>query len=90
MEGDLRPLSLMLAALGYRVPTQAGILPFRIMALMLIQQVADRPADVAFGHDDSAIRLTDLNADLLDHKTLGEVREIGAPQWVIMIFMVGW
>ncbi len=37
---------------------------------------AARPADVAAGHGDKAMRLTDLNADLLDHKVLGEVREI--------------
>ena len=37
---------------------------------------AQRPADVAIGRNGSSNKLTDLNADLLDHKTLGEVRAI--------------
>ena len=77
MEGNLRPLVSDVGSAGISRPYTSG--NFTVSddgAYAYTAGGPDRPADVAVGHDDSAIRLTDLNADLLGHKTLGEVREI--------------
>jgi acylaminoacyl-peptidase len=52
---------------------------------------SDRPADVATGRSSrSPIRITDLNADLFGHKTLGAVEEISWPSSVGDLEIQGW
>ncbi|MFZ8976964.1 MAG: TolB family protein, partial [Pseudohongiellaceae bacterium] len=77
MEGNLRPLVSDAGSAGISRPYTSGSVSVAGNgAYAYTAGGPQRPADVALGHDDTAIRLTDLNADLLDHKQLGEVREI--------------
>ena len=91
MEGNLLPLVSDVGGVGISRPYTSG--NFSVATDGAYAYTAgrpDRPADVAAGRGGSAVRLTDLNADLLNHKTLGKVRGISWPSSVGDHDISGW
>jgi dipeptidyl aminopeptidase/acylaminoacyl peptidase len=77
MEGNVSPLLSDMGSVGISRPYTSGSYSVADNgAYAYSAGDAQRPADVAIGRGGSSTKLTDLNADLLDHKTLGKVREI--------------
>ena len=77
MEGNVSPLLSDIGSVGISRPYTSGSYSVADNgAYAYSAGDAQRPADVAIGRNGSSNKLTDLNADLLDHKTLGEVRAI--------------
>jgi acylaminoacyl-peptidase len=77
MEGNVSPLLSDIGSVRISLPYTSGSYSVADNgAYAYSAGDAQRPADVAIGRNGSSNKLTDLNADLLDHKTLGEVRAI--------------
>lgn len=77
MEGDIQVIADDLSGVGISRPYTSG--GFSVASngdFAYTKGTALRPADVGVSRNGSTIQLTQLNEDVLAHRTLGEVREL--------------